>query len=69
MPYGDGTGPRGMGPMTGRGAGYCTGFAQTRFPGRAFGRGWFSFNRGAGRGRGRGMMRPSPAPSLFYSRW
>ncbi len=23
MPGGDGTGPRGMGPMTGRGAGYC----------------------------------------------
>ena len=24
MPLGDGTGPRGFGPMTGRGAGYCT---------------------------------------------
>jgi len=23
MPRGDGTGPEGMGPMTGRGAGYC----------------------------------------------
>ena len=26
MPAGDGTGPRGFGPMTGRAAGYCTGF-------------------------------------------
>jgi len=26
MPGGDGTGPRGMGPMTGRAAGYCAGF-------------------------------------------
>lgn len=27
MPRGDGTGPMGMGRMTGRGAGYCAGFA------------------------------------------
>jgi hypothetical protein len=26
MPRGDGTGPMGMGPMTGRAAGYCAGF-------------------------------------------
>jgi hypothetical protein len=26
MPGGDRTGPRGMGPMTGKGAGYCTGY-------------------------------------------
>ncbi len=25
MPLGDGTGPNGLGPMTGRGAGFCTG--------------------------------------------
>ncbi len=31
MPGGDQTGPMGMGPMTGRGAGYCNGFA---VPGR-----------------------------------
>ena len=30
MPRGNGTGPAGMGPMTGRGAGYCAGF---RIPG------------------------------------
>ena len=27
MPRGDGTGPVGMGRMTGRGAGFCAGFA------------------------------------------
>ena len=41
MPFGDGTGPRGMGAMTGRGAGYCAGFGQPGFansiPGRRFG--------------------------------
>ena len=26
MPAGDGTGPMGMGPMSGRGAGYCGGY-------------------------------------------
>lgn len=51
MPGGDGTGPTGMGPMTGRGAGYCAGFAGPGYvtaPGRGFrggqrgggGRGW-----------------------------
>jgi len=45
MPYGDGTGPGGMGPMTGRAAGYCAGYPvpgfQNPMPGRgAFGRGW-----------------------------
>ena len=31
MPFGDGTGPQGMGPMTGRGAGYCSGSNQPGF--------------------------------------
>ena len=43
MPGGDGTGPIGMGPMTGRAAGYCTG---NQAPGYT--------NAIAGRGRGRG---------------
>ena len=30
MPRGDGTGPSGLGPMTGHGVGFCAGF---RFPG------------------------------------
>ena len=31
MPRGDGTGPMGMGPMTGKGAGYCAGYQNTGF--------------------------------------
>ena len=31
MPRGDGTGPMGMGRMTGRGAGHCAGFATPGF--------------------------------------
>jgi hypothetical protein len=51
MPRGDRTGPMGMGPMTGRGAGYCAGYDVPGYanpvPGRAFGPG-----RGGGRGHG-----------------
>jgi len=32
MPRGDGTGPMGTGPGTGRGAGYCAGKASVRGP-------------------------------------
>lgn len=31
MPYGDGTGPMGLGPMSGRRAGYCGGFHMPGF--------------------------------------
>jgi len=31
MPFGDGTGPRGMGPMTGRREGFCAGFPAPGF--------------------------------------
>ncbi len=55
MPYGDGTGPEGMGPLTGRGLGFCNGFDSPGFanPGPGFrgGRGW---GRGWGQGRGLG---------------
>lgn len=47
MPRGDGTGPMGLGPMTGRGAGFCTGFA--RFAFRGFGHG-LGFRRMISRG-------------------
>lgn len=33
MPGGDGTGPRGMGPLTGRGLGFCSGSGVSRFLG------------------------------------
>jgi len=51
MPRGDGTGPSGMGPMTGRAAGYCAGYGA---PGFASGAGWRGAGRGIGWGRGRG---------------
>jgi hypothetical protein len=44
MPFGDGTGPRGMGPMTGRGMGYCAGFPTPGYMNPGYG-------RGGGRGR------------------
>lgn len=49
MPGGDGTGPAGLGPMTGRGAGYCAGYAAPGFMAPGPGR-WFG---GRGRGGGR----------------
>jgi hypothetical protein len=66
MPFGDGTGPMGLGPMTGRGAGFCAGFVTPGFTSPARGQpygygcpgatrlaprwGW-GFGRGFGRGR------------------
>lgn len=42
MPFGDRTGPRGFGPMTGRAAGYCAGYAMPGYanPGPGYGLGW-----------------------------
>lgn len=39
MPRGDGTGPMGQGPMTGRGLGYCAGYPSPGFMQPGFGRG------------------------------
>ncbi len=54
MPAGDGTGPQGRGPMTGRGMGYCAGLP---FPGRAIGSLF-----GGSSSRGRGML---ASPSTY----
>jgi len=64
MPTGDRTGPWGLGPRTGQGRGYCSGFQAPgfMFPGPSlsfyrdfgFGRG---FGKGMGLGRGRGFWR------------
>lgn len=62
MPRGDGTGPEGRGPLTGRQMGYCAGNDQPGFTAqgggfrRMFGGGGW-FGRGRGRGMGRGMGR------------
>lgn len=54
MPFGDGTGPMGLGPMTGRRMGYCAGFSTPGFMNPYFGRGFWG--RGFGMGRGFGRM-------------
>ena len=79
MPGGDRTGPRGLGPMTGRGLGYCAGYptpGYTRGSGLGLGWGW-GRGRGFGRGRGMGWGRgyrwgyplyyPSATPSFQYA--
>jgi hypothetical protein len=57
MPGGDRTGPMGLGPMTGRAAGYCGGYGVPGYmnpiPGRGFG-GGFGRGRGGWGGGGRG---------------
>lgn len=47
MPQGDGTGPRGQGPLTGRGLGSCGGGMRRGFGlGRGFGMDWRFCRRG-----------------------
>jgi hypothetical protein len=72
MPFGNGTGPWGLGPMTGRAAGYCAGLGRPDFanpmPGYRYRYGYtrvarpwprwgWGFGRGFGRGLGRGFGR------------
>jgi hypothetical protein len=76
MPFGDRTGPQGLGPMTGRGAGHCAGYPLPGYaspaPGRGLGRGGRGqgWGRGFGRGRGRGFgwgPQPWGAPYGSYA--
>ena len=55
MPRGDRTGPMGMGPMTGRGAGFCAGYSIPGSMNPVQGRCGTGFGRGRGRGYGMGM--------------
>jgi hypothetical protein len=68
MPFGDGTGPLGLGPMTGRAAGFCAGSRRpgfaNRMPGYPYLYGyapvaptWPRWGYGFGRGFGRGFRR------------
>ncbi|MBN1355427.1 DUF5320 domain-containing protein [bacterium] len=66
MPGGDRTGPLGMGPRTGRAAGYCAGYPVPGFANPVFrgfrGGGWGrGFRSGFGRVRGR-QFYGAPAP-------
>lgn len=54
MPGGDGTGPVGMGPMTGRAAGFCAGYGMPGYLNGIPGRGFWGRGRGGGWGRGGG---------------
>lgn len=68
MPRGDGSGPNGMGPMTGRGAGYCAGYSTPGFAnpmGRGFGGGG-GFGGGRGRGFGFGGGRGGGWRNAYY---
>jgi len=59
MPGGDRTGPLGLGPMTGRGLGWCAGYPVAgRGFGRGFGRGYFG--RGLARGWRHGFAYAAP---------
>ena len=48
MPGGDGTGPGGLGPMTGRAAGYCAGYGAPGFVSPIPGGGYWGRGRGGG---------------------
>ncbi|MBN1125681.1 MAG: DUF5320 domain-containing protein [Sedimentisphaerales bacterium] len=50
MPGGDRTGPAGMGPMTGRAAGFCVGYPVPGYANPVGGRGFFGRGRGFGGG-------------------
>ena len=56
MPRGDGSGPMGMGPRTGRAAGYCAGYTVPGFMNPTLGRG-LGMARGRGGGGGLGTAR------------
>jgi len=71
MPGFDGTGPRGEGPLTGRGEGYCA----IQFPDPALGQGAFGFAGLAGRPvqlypcAGWSLPMGLPLPRLYSRRW
>ncbi|MFX1409796.1 MAG: DUF5320 domain-containing protein [Promethearchaeota archaeon] len=69
MPFGDRTGPRGLGPRTGRVLGYCAGYdtpGYAKGPSLGLGRGWGrGFGRGRGIGWGRGFGWGAPIYPLY----
>lgn len=68
MPRGDGTGPQGMGPMTGRAAGFCAGYPVPGFANNAPGQGFFGRGRGGGFGGG-GFGRRNQFYATGLNRW
>jgi len=68
MPGGDGTGPAGLGPMTGRAAGYCAGYPVPGYMNPIGGRGFGGWGRGGGWGWRRPFYGTAAAgwPSAAY---
>jgi hypothetical protein len=67
MPGGDGTGPIGRGPMTGRAAGLCAGYTTPGYTTPVYGR---CLGRGVRRGfwgHGRGFWWRDYSPEPYYS--
>ena len=69
MPRGDGTGPAGMGPMTGRAAGFCAGYPAPGCMNPTGGRGFWGRGRGGGWGRGYGRGFGWARAGFGYSAW
>ena len=64
MPGGDRTGPGGMGPMTGRAAGFCAGYNMPGFMNSPVG-----YGRGRGGGRGGGWGRRNMFHATGLTGW
>jgi hypothetical protein len=70
MPAGDRSGPEGMGPMTGRGMGYCSGYDAPGWANQGPGRGFYG-RRGGGMRRGRwgGLVEGRGPGGLRWRHW
>lgn len=68
MPMGDGRGPLGKGPLTGRGAGFCAGFRTPGYTrtGAGRGAGFGGGVRGSGFGFGRMFWLAGALPCCAY---
>jgi len=70
MPAGDGTGPGGMGPMTGRAAGFCAGFPVPGYMNRLAGRaGFYGVAAPIARPYGTGSYGYGSGYRMPYSGW
>jgi len=76
MPFGDRTGPLGLGPRTGRAAGFCAGYGMPGFANPLPGYGypyrasfWRGLGHGFGRGWWRGFCRPWWIPRTYWYPW
>jgi len=66
MPWGDRTGPSGMGPMTGRGAGYCAGYPTPGYMNPGYG---YGYNHRYGYANPYPYYRGYPAGAWYGPAW